>query len=96
VNPAAEHRAKDDPQKDLRAPKRPHDRSKDRTQSGDVEQLHQINTPAGHLDEVDTIGCGHRWGRPFGVRLDRSFDHTAVNRIPQRQQDQPNYERQHL
>ena len=94
MDAAGEDRSDHDPEVDDRSPKGAGERSEDRSEPRDVEQLDQKNFPRRKHHEVDAVGFGDGGSGIIG-RRENVVDDFRVDRIAGNQAAERNQKRNH-
>ena len=76
-----EDATKDNPQVGGRTKENTHDGTEDRTRSGDVQELNQIDAPRGHRDIIGTVLQAVRGSLTLRLRTKRALYKTAVKEV---------------
>ena len=94
MNSTREYSAEHNPDEASRAKLGTHDSSEDRTKSGNIEKLYQVELPGGQLDVVDAIIA--RSGRRRAVIRSKNAVHiSAIEPISHNQSKQSYRESNH-
>ena len=96
VHGSAQDAAQHNPQESRRAVEHAHHGAEDRPRAGDVEELHRIDFPRRHRDEVGAVGLRVARRLTVGTDAEHLLHKRAVNKIAKHQAGQSNAECNHL